>query len=135
MSTQTINPQKIIKKYKTDIGKLEENVKLWEEDFKLHKISELSEKYYEAFNNHLMNISKVGDSVEKKKCELECYKDTYEFLAFVENDVDSDFCIYLLNKVKEFSDLVNHLSQFCTKTEKKYNIQLDIEKKLGISLE
>jgi hypothetical protein len=132
MATHTVNPQQIIKKYKTDISRLEDHVRLWEEDFKLRKISELSRKYYEAINDLLMSISKVVDPVERRKCELECYKDTYGFLSFVENKVDPDFCIYIINRVDEFSSLINHLSVFCTKIEKQYSIELDIERKLDI---
>ena len=130
MSTQTIHLQTKVKEYKADIEKLEQLVKKWEEEIRINKISKIADACYEAFNNLQMAIAKIKDSDEKKKYELSCYKETYNFLVFVENDVDSDLCVLLMNKSEPFARLIQHYNSYCSKTENKYNIELTVEKKL-----
>ena len=77
-----------------------------------------------------MAITAIKDLVEKKKYELNCYKATYNFLVFIENDVDPDLCVLLMNKSEPFARLIQHYNSYCSKTESKYDIELAVEKKL-----
>lgn len=131
MTAATINNK--IDKYITNVEKIEEFVKIWEEDFKLKTISTVMQKLFTVFNDVQMSISKISDSELKRKSELNCYNATYDFLCFVENDVDSDFYIYITNKVSEFSKVIRRCSQYCAKIEKKHNIELYSEKLFGVS--
>ena len=70
-----------------------------------------------------MSIVKIKDQVIKQEIDLDCYEETYKFLTFIENDLDTDFCVLLINKSKEFSKLIKQYSKYCTKTENKYGIE------------
>ena len=130
MSLQIDRIQTKAKEYKADIEKLEQIVKKWEEEIHIKKISHLAEACYEAFNDLQMAISKIEDQSDRKKYELDCYKKTYNFLVFVENDVDPDLCVLLMNKSEAFSKLIKHYNLYCSKIEVKYDLELEVEKKL-----
>ncbi len=122
-----------VHEYKQDIARLEKIVKEWEVEFRIKDISKRAEACYEAFNDLQMALAKIADPKEKEKFDRQCYKNTYQFLEFIENQVDVDFCVLLMNKAKPFSNLIVHYSKYCSGMEKKYNIELDSERKLGIS--
>ena len=126
MTTQTIKNR--VAEYKQDIAELERIVKQWAEDFKIKEVSKLASACYEAFNNLQMSLSKVNDLEEKKKYDMQCYKETYQFLVFVENKADIDLCVLLMNKSESFSNLITHYSKYCSNMEQKYKIELGSEK-------
>ncbi len=119
----TVQIKSKVKAYKVDIIKLEKLVKKWEEDFRIKKVSQLSKDCYGAFTDLQMTITKIKDLIKKQQIDLDCYEETYKFLTFVENDLDTDFCVLLVNKSKEFSNLIKQYSKYCTKTESKYAIE------------
>ena len=131
MTVQTIKNQ--VAEYKQDIAQLEKIVKQWEEEFKIKKISKLADVCYEAFNNLQMSLSKIHNAEQKKKYDLQCYNGTYQFLVFVENKVDTDFCVLLMNRSEPFSNLITHYSKYCSDMERKYLIALDSEKIFEVS--
>ncbi|MCK5179611.1 MAG: hypothetical protein KAR32_08785 [Candidatus Omnitrophica bacterium] len=131
MTVATID--KKITKYSTDVERIEEHVKKWEEDFRLKTISSNMQKLLDTFNDLQMAISNISDSEIKQGFEINCYNVTYDFLRFTENDVDSDFYIYITNRVSEFSKVIKSFSQYCTKIEKKYDIELYSEKLFDVS--
>ena len=126
MTTQTIRNR--VAEYKQDNAELERIVRQWEEDFKIKEVSKLAGACYEAFNNLQMSVSKIRDTEEKKKYDLQCYQGTYQFLVFVENKADTDLCVLLMNKSEPFSNLITHYSKYCSDMERKYGIELDSEK-------
>ena len=130
MSLQIVRIQTKAKEYKADIEKLEQIVKKWEEEIRIKKISHLAEACYGAFNDLQMAISKIEDQSERGKYELDCYKKTYNFLVFVESDVDPDLCVLLMNKSESFSKLIKQYNLYCSKIEVKYDLELEVEKKL-----
>ena len=130
MAIQTIKSR--VAEYKQDIAELERIVKQWEVDFKIKEVSKLADACYEAFNNLQMSLSKIHDPEEKKKYDLQCYRDTYQFLVFVENKADTDLCVLLMNKSGSFSRLVTHYSEYCSCIERKYEIELDSERSFGV---
>ena len=124
----TAEVERKIDRFTTRIGKIEEYVKKWEEEYKLKTISQTMERLFDNFNELQMNISCIANIEQLKKYELNCHEVTYDFLCFVENEVNPDFYIFLTNKIASFSKVVKHLSLYCTKIEKKYNIELYSEK-------
>jgi phage-related tail protein len=118
-----------VKKYKIELRNLEQEVKKWEKEFKIKEIGKIAKKCYEDFielNMSIINNTK-NDSQKRKKYELECYKIAYEFLSEITNDFDSiDVYILLLNKVSEFKNLIEYYNKYCSKIEKKYNFDPDL---------
>ncbi len=115
--------------YKQDIQELEDNVKHWKETC-LEEVSEASANCLDAFNELQMSLTQIQDGSTKKKYQLACYKSTYNLLVFVENRVNPDFFIFLYNNSKQFSNLIQHYSKYCSSTEKELNIELDSEKSI-----
>jgi hypothetical protein len=132
MTTQTI--QNKVFEYKQDIAQLEKVVKEWEQDFKIKQVSKLADACYDAFNNLQMALAKIQDADEKGKFVRQCYKGTYQFLTFVENEADIDLCVLLMNKSESFSKLIKHYNKYCSDIENKYSIELDSEKDFGVSI-
>ena len=115
------------KEFKADFDQLEEYVKRWEQEFRLKEIGKASEKCYEAFNDLQMSLSKLSDKVFRDKLQLSCYKDTREFLSYFESEADEDVVALLFNHCKPFVQLFTHCSDYCSKIEKEYDVQLDSE--------
>ena len=124
--------EKEVKEYKTDIKLLEKYVKKWEKEILLKEISKVAQNCYDIFNTLQMDIAKLKVPKEREKYDIMCYKETYGFLAFVENEINTDVYCLLANNVKPFTCLVKHYSKYCSKIEKKYDIELCSEKTLRI---
>ncbi len=123
--------EKKAKEYKTDIKTLENSVKKWSRELFLDEIGKASRECYNVFNELQMNIAKIKkDKAQKEKYDMRCYKETYNFLAFLENDTNPDLYVLLVNNVKPFGILLKHYSKYCSIMEAKYNIELDSEKSL-----
>ncbi|OGW83325.1 MAG: hypothetical protein A3C47_00380 [Omnitrophica bacterium RIFCSPHIGHO2_02_FULL_51_18] len=119
--------------YKKGIEHLEEPLRNWEEDFSATKyvaVSVAAEKCYVSFNDLQIGIVSLKDDEQRKKHHLLCYKSTYDFLAFVENDVDTDFCLDVLRESEPFRRLFSHYSKYCADVERKYDIETESEKAL-----
>jgi hypothetical protein len=129
MTTATIQTK--VKIYNNDMIQLERVVKQWEEEFKLKDISALASTCYEMFNELQMVFTKLKNSDERKNYDLQCYKNTYKFLTFIENKADVDLYVLLTNKSEPFAKLISHYSKYCSMIESKYSIELDSEKKLN----
>jgi hypothetical protein len=134
VSTQTIPIKTKAEEYKKDIRTLEQSMKEWREA-RVRKISEAADNCYDAFNDFQMALTKLKSKNDHKndydKYQLLCYRETYEFLEFVENKVRPDWCTFLLNASASFSRLIEHYSKYCTETEKKYDIKLNSERELS----
>lgn len=115
--------------YKQDIQELEDNVKHWKETC-LEEVSEASVNCFDAFNELQMSLTRIQDGDTKKKYQLACYKSTYNLLVFIENKVNADFFVFLYNNSKQFSNLIQHYSKYCSNTEKELSIELDSEKSI-----
>jgi hypothetical protein len=94
------------------------------------QISDASEQCYHSFNKLNMSIAKLESKDEQKVLHLECYKNTYGLLRFIENEVDTEFCLDILRESEPFRRLFNHFSRWCTEVERKYDIELESEKSL-----
>jgi len=115
--------------YKQDIQELEDNVKRWKETC-LEEVSEAAENCYNAFNELQMSLTRIHGGDTKKKHHLACYKATYNLLVFIENKVNPDFFVFLYNNSKQFSNLIQHYSKYCSNAEKELDIELDSEKSI-----
>lgn len=121
--------------YKQEITELERPLKS-EEDIlatKYVQISVASENCYKSFNDLQMTIAVMKNKTSQTKFQVDCYHNTYDFLAFVQNEIDTDFCIDLLKESEPFRRLFNHYSKYCTEIEKKYDIELHSEKLLRVN--
>jgi hypothetical protein len=122
--------EKKVEKYKAGTINIEKSVKDWQEKIAIKEIATLSDKCYDSFNDLQMNIAEIEDNKLRIKYEKKSYKETCNFLVYIENKVDEDVYCLLVNKVKSFSGLINHFSTYCSKYEAKYDIELNSEKKL-----
>ena len=120
MTTIKIKPK--IQELKKDIHKIEQYVKEWEKELKIKEVSKLSRGCYKLFVDLNMALTKIKDKNFRKKAELDSYKNTYNFLAFIETKANEDLCVLLINNSKDFSKLINEYSKYCTKIEEKYDI-------------
>ena len=116
-----------VREFRADIDQLEEYVKRWEREFRLKEIGKASEKCFEAFNDLQMSLSKLSDKVFRDKLRWSCYEDTKKFLSYFESGADEDVVVLLFNHSKPFAELFAHCSDYCSKIEKEYDIQLDSE--------
>ncbi len=121
-----------VREFKIDVEQLEKDVKRWEQEIRIRKIGESSEHCYEAFNELQMSLAKLKDLKARDKFQLDCYKETYNFLAFCENDVNVDFYVLILNNCPPFARLIEHYSNYCANAERQYGIELDSEKKIRV---
>lgn len=127
----TANVYDRVKACKEEITALELIVKKQcQERIVFSQIDKLAEDCYKLFINSQMDITKLVKKEDKERLERAHYKNIYEFLTFIENDANQDLIILLINQVGSFSSLIQCYSQYCSNTEKKYGIELDIEKKL-----
>ena len=117
-----------ITEYKTEIKDLESRAKIGDA---LVKISEASENVYDTFNELLMDLSQNKDETKEKGALMQVYKLTRKLLIFIENNIDPDFCAFLFKKSSYFKKLYEHCSIWCSKIEKKYDLQLEIERNLS----
>ena len=124
-----------VKEFKADVDQLEEYVKRWEQEFRLKEIGKASEKCYEAFNDLQMSLSKLSDKTFRNKFQLSCYEDTKKFLSYFESEANEDVIVLLFNHCKPFAQLFTHCSDYCSKIEKEYNIQLDSEETIKANQE
>ena len=127
MDSEVLQIQEKEAVYKRDILTLEQQVKQWKEAC-ITKISELSDDCYKAFNDLQMGLASTKDETVRDKYQLMCYKDTYEFLEFIENKAYTDLCLFLLNNSSYFARLVSHYDKYCQKMEMQYSIELVSEK-------
>ena len=117
-----------VKELKSDVDQLERYVKQWERDFRLKEIGNISEACYKAFNELQMFLAKFADKRERDKAQLDCYKRTRDFLAYFESDANEDVVVLMLNNCPPFARLFEHYGDYCSKTERDYEIELDAEK-------
>jgi len=118
--------------FKLDVRQLQLVICRWEEDIRLKEINALSKDCLNLFHDLQMTIVKKfkGSKRLKKQYHMEYYHVAYDFLAFLENNVDADVCVMVVNKAKSFAKLINAYSQYCNNMEEKYNIELESEKLL-----
>ena len=119
-----------VKEFKADVDQLEEYVKQWEQEFHLKEIGKASEKCYDAFDVLQTNLAKLSDKSLRDKIQLDCYQNTKRFLSYFESEATEDVVILILNHCRWFARLFKHCSDYCSKVERDYNIQLDSEKEI-----
>ena|SRR3989338_9238929 len=119
-----------VKEFKADVDQLEEYVKQWEQEFNLKEISKSSGRCYDAFGGLQANLAKLSDKSLRDKIQLDCYKNTKNLLSYFESEATEDVVILILNHCQAFARLFKHCSDYCSKIERDYNIQLDSEKEI-----
>jgi len=127
MATATLKSR--FDEYKTEIETLEETVKKWKEEA-IADIGRLSQDCYDSFNNLQMTIAKFKDLEQKERHEKTQYRETYDFLVFVENKMNTDLYVLLVNNILPFNRLIRHYKKYCFTIEAKYDIELSSEREL-----
>lgn len=117
-----------VKEFRADIDQLEDYVKQWEQEFQLKEIGKASQKCITAFDNLQASLSKLTDKAFYDKLRLDSYKYTKEFLSYFESEINEDFVVLLFNNCQPFSKLFVRCSEYCSKIEQDYSIELDSEK-------
>jgi len=123
--TETIEKtiERNTRKYKDDLAQIEQIIKKWEVELKLHKFNDDCAESKRLFIELQCELTKIKDDEVREKHQKKCYEITDSFLSFIERNWDpANFeYAYTHPKTTAFPDMWEYFNTYCKNTENKYS--------------